>query len=98
MIGGGEGPVFTLNLGLFPLNFDIITVFMTTGSIAFLIGCAFSGKVGKLLGKRNGLIVLTLINAVAVMSFYMIPPESVKLIFCLTIFASLIAGPSLAIV
>ena len=28
VIGVGEGPVFTLNLGLFPLNFDIITVFI----------------------------------------------------------------------
>lgn len=98
VIGVGETSVFTLNLGLFQLNFDIITVFMTTGSIAFLIGCALSGEAGKLLGKRNGLIVLTLINAVAVMSFYLIPPESVKLIFYVNIFASLIAGPTPAIV
>jgi GPH family glycoside/pentoside/hexuronide:cation symporter len=98
VIGVGDAPVFSLNLGLFPLNFDIITVFMTTGSIAFLIGCAFSGRIGKLLGKRNALITLTLINAVAVMSFYLIPPESVKLIFCVNIFASLVAGPTPAIV
>ena len=98
VIGVGEGPVFSLNLGLFPLDFDIITVFMTTGSIAFLIGCAFSGHVGKLFGKRNGLIFLTLINAVAVISFYVIPPESVNLIFMVNIFASLVAGPTPAIV
>ena len=71
---------------------------MTTGSIAFLIGCAFSGRVGKLFGKRNGLILLTLINAVAVISFYVIPPESVNLIFIVNIFASLVAGPTPAIV
>ena len=71
---------------------------MTTGSIAFLIGCAFSGKIGKILGKRNALIVLTLINALSVISFYIIPPESVKLIFAVNIFASIIAGPTPAIV
>ena len=97
-IGVGEEPVFSLNLGLFPLHFDIITVFMTTGSIAFLVGCAFSGKIGKMFGKRNALIILTLINALAVISFYMIPPECVKLIFAVNIFASIIAGPTPAIV
>lgn len=98
VIGVGQEPVFSLPLGLFTLDFDVTTIFMTTGSLAFLVGCAFSGHVGKWLGKRNGLIILTLLNAVAVITFFFIPPENINLIFAMNIIASVIAGPTPAIV
>ena len=90
--------VFSLNLGIFPLDFDLKTLFDTAGLSAFVIGCLFGGRVAKLFGKKNALIFLTLSNAIIVISFYFIPPSSLHLIFYLNIIASLLAGPTPALV
>ena len=90
--------VFSLNLGIFPISFDLFSLFNTAGLSAFVIGCLFGGSITKLLGKKKALILLTLSNALIVISFYFISPDSLYLIFCLNIVASLLAGPTPALV
>ena len=97
-LGVSADTIFALNLGIFPLNFDVTTVFMTTGALAFLLGCSLSGYVGKFFGKRNALIILTLVNSLAIISFYFIPYDALGLLFIVNIFASIIAGPTPALV
>ena len=99
-VGNSDEAVFALgNAGsAFFLEFDATTIFMSSGMLAFIAGVAFSSTVGRLLGKRNALAILTLLNAIAIIGFYFIPPEATGLMFGVNLIANLLAGPTPALV
>ncbi len=99
-VGNSDEAVFALgNAGsAFFLEFDATTIFMSSGMLAFIAGVAFSSTVGRLLGKRNALAILTLLNGIAIIGFYFIPPEATGLMFGVNLIANLLAGPTPALV
>jgi GPH family glycoside/pentoside/hexuronide:cation symporter len=54
--------------------------------------------VGRALGKRNALIVLTLANAATIIGFFYIPPHAAVLMFLINLLGNLLAGPTPALV
>jgi len=99
-VGNSDETILSLGRAgtAFVLDFDITTIFMASGMIAFIIGVAFSGILGRAFGKRNALIALTLANAVTILAFFFVPPDAVALMFVVNLIASLLAGPTPALV
>ncbi len=95
-VGNTEEPVFTLGAEgtAFFLKFDQTTVFLSSGSLAFILGVAFTGAAGRLLGKRNAVMFLTAINGLAILSFFFIPKDAWGLMFAVNLVSNLIAGPT----
>ena len=99
-VGNSEDAVFSLGREGSPffLEFDATTIFMSSGMIAFIIGVAFTGIIGRAFGKRNALAALTLANAVTIIGFYFIPPEAIGTMYAVNLLANLLAGPTPALV
>jgi GPH family glycoside/pentoside/hexuronide:cation symporter len=99
-VGGSEEAILTLGDMASPwhLSFDLTTLFLSLGMLAYLVGVSLTGVVDRFLGKRNGLIVMTLLNSGTVFLFYFIPPEATVLMFAVNIIGSLFAGPTPALV
>lgn len=99
-VGNSADTIFSIGRSGSPffLEFDATTLFMTSGSLAFIVGVAFTGIIGRTFGKRNALIGLTLGNAFFILSFYFIPPEATATMYAVNIMASLLAGPTPALV
>ncbi|MEM9236113.1 MAG: MFS transporter [Verrucomicrobiota bacterium] len=99
-VGDSGDPVFSIGREDSPLYlaFDITTIFMSSGMLAFVVGVLFTGLVGRTFGKRNALVLLTFLNAATVLGFYFIPPEATSLMFSVNILANLLAGPTPALV
>jgi GPH family glycoside/pentoside/hexuronide:cation symporter len=99
-IGDADQRIFSLGAegSAFFLEFDKTTVFMSSGMLAMIAGVACTGIVKRFLGKRNGLITLTLLNAVTILSFFIIPPEATVLLFSVNLLGNLLAGPTPALV
>jgi GPH family glycoside/pentoside/hexuronide:cation symporter len=66
--------------------------------LAFILGVGFTGFVGRLLGKRNALIALTLANAATILGFFFIPPHALGMMFGVNLLGNLLAGPTPALV
>lgn len=77
---------------------DLTSVFISTGSLAFIFGIFFTNTLRKLFGKRNSLIGLTLLNAVALILFFFIPAEAVWTMLVVNTIANVLAGPTPALV
>lgn len=99
-VGNSADTIFSIGRSGSPffLEFDATTLFMTSGSLAFIVGVAFTGIIGRTFGKRNALIGLTLGNAFFILSFYFIPTEATATMYAVNIMASLLAGPTPALV
>ena len=99
-VGNSDEAVFSIGRAGSPffLEFDATTIFMSTGMLAFIVGVAFTGIIGRTFGKRNALAALTLLNAVAIIGFYFIPPEATVTMFAVNLLANLLAGPTPALV
>jgi len=99
-VGDSGEAVWTLGDAATPwhLTFDATTLFLSSGSLAFVAGVAATGVVARTLGKRNGLVLLTLLNAVTVLAFFFIPPDQWTLMFVVNILGNLLAGPTPALV
>jgi GPH family glycoside/pentoside/hexuronide:cation symporter len=99
-VGNSDEAVFTLGDPATPwhLAFDLTTVFLSSGTLAFLVGVAATGLVDKWLGKRNGLILLTMLNAVTVLGFFFIPPDAMTTMFVVNLLGNVLAGPTPALV
>jgi GPH family glycoside/pentoside/hexuronide:cation symporter len=73
------------------------TLYATSGSLAFIAG-AICTKFFLTLGDRRVLmIVLSLINAILMGTFYLVDPHSYALLIVLNILASFVVGPTPAI-
>jgi GPH family glycoside/pentoside/hexuronide:cation symporter len=99
-VGNSAEAVFSIGQSgtAFFLEFDATTIFMSTGMIAFIIGVAFTGIIGRTFGKRNALATLTLLNAATIIGFYFIPPEATATMYVVNLLANLLAGPTPALV
>ena len=77
---------------------DHTSLFLATGSLSFLVGIFFTSALVRRFGKRDLLIVLTLANAVALLGFFFIPRDAYWTMVAVNAVASLIAGPTPALV
>ncbi|MEL6828961.1 MAG: MFS transporter [Pseudomonadota bacterium] len=80
------------------LFLDKTSVFLTTGSIAFIFGLLFTNLLSKQFGKRNALMGLTILNALTVMGFFFIPADAFALMLLVNCLGSIFAGPTPALV
>ncbi|MCH6258054.1 MFS transporter [Puniceicoccaceae bacterium K14] len=80
------------------LIFDKTAVFMSSGLFAMMIGIAMTSSLSKRFGKRGLLITLTLLNAVSMAVFFVIPPEQYSMMVFVNCIGALIAGPTPALV
>ena len=77
---------------------DLTSVFISTGSLAFIFGILFTNRLRKRFGKRNALIGLTLLNALTLVLFFFIPPDAIWTMLVVNAVASILAGPTPALV
>lgn len=100
VVGADDSAIFTLGTegSAFFLEFDTTTVFLSSGMLAFIAGVSLTTVVSKLMGKRNGLIALTLVNSVTVFSFFFIPSDAWELMMVVNLLGNLLAGPTPALV
>jgi len=80
------------------LIFDKTAVFMSLGLMAMIAGIALTKTLSERFEKRSLLIFLTLLNSAAMALFYVIPPEEFWLMVAVNCLASLVIGPTLALV
>ncbi len=77
---------------------DKISFVQTTGTLAFIVGVFFTGWVSRRFGKRNSLIVLTILNGITVLALYLVPRDGYTTLVVLNIIGNLLAGPTPALV
>lgn len=99
-VGNSDEAVLSLGWENTPwyLPFDATTLFLSSGTLAFIVGVAFTARVDEVLGKRNGLVVLTLLNAATVLGFFFVPPDAVATMFAVNLIGNALAGPTPALV
>jgi glycoside/pentoside/hexuronide:cation symporter, GPH family len=73
---------------------DHTSIFLTVGSLAFLVGIFFTPWLVHRFGKKNSLIVLTFANAVMLLAFFFIPRDAFWTMVTVNALASLLAGPT----
>jgi GPH family glycoside/pentoside/hexuronide:cation symporter len=89
-VGDDGTPIF--------LIFDKTAVFMSTGLFAMVAGIACTKALAKRFDKRRIMIALTLLNALTMAIFFIIPPEQYALMVLVNIIGTLIIGPTPALV
>lgn len=77
---------------------DMTTLFLSSGTLAFIAGCYMTKWVLARFTKKHSLIVLTTLNALGIFTFFIVPAEAITTIFVLNLFCSFVAGPTPAIV
>ncbi|MEX0326598.1 MAG: MFS transporter [Puniceicoccaceae bacterium] len=82
----------------FFLWMDLTSFFLSTGSLVFIVGIFFTNTLRKRFGKRNALIGLTFLNAVATIAFFWVPPDDIALMVVVNLIGVLFAGPTPALV
>jgi GPH family glycoside/pentoside/hexuronide:cation symporter len=85
-VGDDGTPIF--------LIFDKTAVFMSTGLFAMVAGIACTRMLAKRFDKRRLLITLSLLNAVSMAVFFVIPPDQYALMAVVNIAGALIIGPT----
>ncbi len=100
VVGDNAQPLFTIGWEstVWLLKFNRSTIFLSSGMLAFIAGVALSGVVAGVLGKRNGLILMTLLNAVTVLAFFFIPPDAYTVMVVVNLLGNFFAGPTPALV
>ncbi len=78
--------------------FDKTSVFMSLGLLAMVIGIAMTKKLADHFEKRNLLIVLTTLNAIAMMLFFFIPADQFWLMVFVQCVGNFVNGPTPALV
>jgi len=89
-VGDDGTPIF--------LIFDQTAVFMSLGLVAMVAGIACTKALASRFDKRLLLIVLATLNALAMAAFYFIPPDQFLLMTVVNMFATLVIGPTIALV
>ncbi len=80
------------------LIFDKTAVFMSLGLLAMVFGIALTRHLAVRFEKRSLLIILTLLNAISMALFYIIPPQEYWLMVAVNCIGSFIVGPTPALV
>lgn len=99
-VGNADEVLFVLGdaASRYSIKFDRVTVFISSGMLAFIAGVSLTGVVSGLMGKRNGLITMTLLNAAAIFVLYVIPPDAYWTMLAVNLVGNLFAGPAPALV
>lgn len=77
---------------------DMTSVFLTTGTIAFILGVFATRLLSPRFDKRLLMIVLTIGNAIMMGALYFVPAERFWTMVVVNAIASLLAGPTPALV
>ena len=80
------------------LIFDKTAVFLSLGLMAMIAGIVFTKLLCDRFEKRMLLIALTLLNAVTMAVFYVIPPEQYWLMVAINCLGAFVIGPTPALV
>jgi len=80
------------------LIFDKTAVFLSSGLMAMIVGIAMTKTLCDYFEKRTLLIALTLLNAVSMAVFYIIPPDQYWLMVAINCLGAFIIGPTPALV
>jgi len=89
-VGDDGAPLF--------LIFDKTAVFMSTGLLAMVVGIALTKTLSEHFEKRFLMIALSVLNAVAMAAFYVIPPDQYWLMVTVNCLAAFVIGPTPALV
>ena len=80
------------------LIFDKTAVFLSLSTLSLVIGLLLTQPLTQLFDKRQLMIALTLGNALAMSTFYFIPPEQYWLMVFVGSLGTAVAGPTAALV
>jgi len=89
---GEDGTPILLNF------FDKTAVFFSLGTFAMIVGTALTSTLCKYYEKRTLLISLTILNAISMAVFYVIPPDQYGLMVVVNCIGALLIGPTPALV
>ncbi len=78
--------------------FDRTSIFFTSGTIAMIIGAAMSKPLCNYFSKRNLMMVLTGLHGTIIGLFFLIPAENFWAMLVVNFLATLVIGPTPAIV
>jgi GPH family glycoside/pentoside/hexuronide:cation symporter len=79
-------------------DFEGLSAFNFWGFLAFIAGSLATKLFTRFASRRKLMIGLTILNALAMASFYVLDPHNRPLLYAMNIFASFVAGPTPAIV
>ena len=80
------------------LIFDKTAVFLSLGLLTMLVGVTLTKTLSERYEKRSLMIVLSLLNAISMAVFYVIPPSQYWLMVAVNCIGTLMAGPTPALV
>ncbi len=80
------------------LIFDKTAVFLSLGLLTMLVGVALTRTLSERFEKRSLMIVLSLLNAISMAVFYIVPPSQYWLMVAVNCLGTLAAGPTPALV
>ncbi len=73
---------------------SLVKWFLTSGTIAVIVGIFIIDRVAKKFGKKNTYIVLMALSFVFYVLFYIPGPQNITWMFVLNILASVVSGPT----
>jgi GPH family glycoside/pentoside/hexuronide:cation symporter len=76
----------------------LLSWFIVVGSLSTLLGTSLVAPIAKRIGKRQLYMIMMGLTSVVTIAFYFLGPEDVVLMFVLQFLASVIMGPSAALV
>ncbi len=79
-------------------KFDLSTVFLTSGTVALILGVAATSWISRFGDKRQLMVGLSAINAVIMASFFVIPADAIVVMFIMNFLGALIIGPTIPLV
>ncbi|GAB5561042.1 MAG: MFS transporter [Synoicihabitans sp.] len=79
-------------------RFDMSTVFLTSGTIALIIGVMCTKWISKWGDKKQLMVVLSAANAGVMALFYLVPQDATGMMFFMNVLGALIAGPTIPLV
>ncbi len=79
-------------------KFDMSTVFLTSGTLALIIGVICTKWITPLGDKRQLMVTLSALNAAVMGLFYFVPQDAIGIMFFMNVLGTLIAGPTIPLV
>jgi GPH family glycoside/pentoside/hexuronide:cation symporter len=80
------------------LIFDKTAVFLSTGLLAMVVGITLTRSLSEHFEKRHLMIALSILNAITMATFYVIPPDEYWLMVAVNCAGAFVIGPTPALV
>jgi GPH family glycoside/pentoside/hexuronide:cation symporter len=80
------------------LIFDKTAVFLSTGLLAMVVGITLTRSLSEHFEKRHLMIALSILNAITMAAFYVIPPDEYWLMVAVNCAGAFVIGPTPALV